>query len=413
MTPRIRVAQVVTRFAGGAGGVVLRGARALPSDVFEATILTGEESPLVEDARQAGIEVVLLEHLVPRLDPLADARALRGLARIFSRSDYDIVHTHSSKAGAIGRLAARRAGVSAVAHTFHGFPFHEFQSMSRRGAYVSAERWLARITDHFFSVGSAVAVEAIRRRIVPAERVSVIEGAVDETSVTVDVATRRAARAALGIPLGARVVGTVARLDEQKAPHDFVAAIDELRSANVFAVWVGDGPLRASVRRDIARRGLDAQFVLLGERTDVAEILPAFDVFALASLYEGLPCAVVEAMKSGLPVVATAVNSVPEVVIPGRTGLLVAPRRPKDLARAIGYVLDAPGEARRLGAAGQALVAERFTEARLGADLAETYGFLLGLGGSGDLEHPLESDAGPLGRVLVDGDLIHDTALHE
>ena len=141
---------------------------ALPSDVFERTILTGEGScPLVEDATKAGINVVVLDHLVPRLDPLADVRAFRELARIFSQSDYDLVHTHSSKAGAVGRLAASRAGVSAVAHTFHGFPFHEFQSAGRRFAYVAAERRLARITDHFFSVGSAVAVEAIRHGMSP------------------------------------------------------------------------------------------------------------------------------------------------------------------------------------------------------------------------------------------------------
>ena len=243
---------------------------------------------------------------------------------------------------------------------------------------MAAERRLARITDHFFSVGSAVAVEAIRRGIVTAEHTTVIEGAVDERTVMVDGATREyGARSPRHSDRRARVVGTVARLDEQKAPHDFVAAMDELRSANVFAVWVGDGPLRDSVARDITHRGLERKFALLGERTDVAEILPAFDVFAMSSLYEGLPCAVVEAMKSGLPVVATAVNSVPEVVIPGRTGMLVAPRRPKDLARAIEYVLNTTGEASRLGAAGQALVAGRFTEARLGADLAETYGSML------------------------------------
>lgn len=377
--PRIRVAQVVTRFAAGAGGVVLRGARALPPDLFEPIILTGEgSSSLVAEARQAGIEVVLLEHLVSRLDLIADPRAVLELVGEFARADYDIVHTHSSKAGAVGRIAARRVGVQAVAHTFHGFPFHEFQARSRRAAYVNAERCLSRITDQFFAVGSAVAVEAIRRRITPAERIAVIEGAVAPGSVTADLATRRAARLMLGIAQDARVVGTVARLDEQKAPHDLVAAIDEMRCANVVAVWVGGGPLYESVRRDIARRGLEGQFMLLGERSDVAEILPAFDVFTMSSLYEGLPCAIVEAMQCGLAVVATAVNSVPEVVIPGRTGLLVTPRRPRELGRALMWVLETPGEVQRLGAAGKELVAGRFTEARLGADLAAKYASMCG-----------------------------------
>jgi glycosyltransferase involved in cell wall biosynthesis len=152
-----------------------------------------------------------------------------------------------------------------------------------------------------------------------------------------------------------------------------VAAIEAMGRPDVFCVWVGDGPLRQEVTRLIERRKLSRQFLLLGERQDVAALLPGFDAFALASYYEGVPCSVVEAMTCGIPVVATAVNSVPEVVIPGRTGLLVPPGAPALLAKALAYLLDHPAEGSRMALAARANLGDRFNPEILGRDLSETY----------------------------------------
>src|SRR6185437_5960364 len=141
--------------------------------------------------------------------------------------------------------------------------------------------------------------------------------------------TRRHARTLLGLPENATVVGTAARLSHQKAPLDMVHALARLGRPDVTFAWIGDGELRSRTEREIRRAGLEGRFLLLGERSYVPALLPAFDGFALPSLYEGLPCAVVEAMTSGIPVVATAVNSVPEIVIAGRTGLLARPGDPR------------------------------------------------------------------------------------
>ena len=121
------------------------------------------------------------------------------------------------------------------------------------------------------------------------------------------------------------------------------------------------------------RRGLQHRFRCLGHRDDVPELLPGLDVFVMASRYEGLPCAVAEAMTVGLPVVATAVNAVPDVVLPGETGLLVGPERPRQLAAAIGYLLDQPAEAARMAAAARLLIADRFTPEALAAVLEAAY----------------------------------------
>ena len=377
------MAVVVTRMQAGAGGVALRGALAVDPARYEVTIIAGEsgsgadsdgsrDSMLVR-AAEAGLQVVRVPELVPQIAPFSDARALRRLTEQLTAGGYDVVHTHSAKAGALGRLAAERAGVRRVVHTFHGFPFHEFQSRLRRRAYISVERYLARRTDVFLAVGTAVAAEAVRRGVAAPERVRVINPAIDSPQSAVSRTARAAARTELGVPVGCKVVGTVGRADYQKAPESFVDAIAALNRSDVYAVWIGDGPMRRQMQRRAVRRGLGDRFICTGHRDDVPDLLPGLDVFVMASRYEGLPCAIAEAMTVGLPVVATAVNAVPDVVIPGETGLLASPERPLQLAAAVGYLLDKPGEAARMAAAGRRLIGDHFTPAALAAVLEASY----------------------------------------
>jgi len=373
-TRPIRVAQIVTTLTAGAGGITLRGALGLDPERYATTILAGESGRMAERAEQAGFEVVTVRALGPsrRVYPWADAPAYRELVGRLTAGSFDLVHTHSAKAGALGRLAARRAGVPVIVHSFHGFPFHEFQSRLVRHGLLTIERRLARFTDYFLTDGTVVAAEAVRLKLAAPERIRAIASPIDAIP-SVSEAGRRAARVTLGIPQSAHVVGTAARLEAQKAPRDMVEAISALRRPDVYMVWIGDGNLRAETERLIRKRGLEDRFLLLGDRSDVPELLPAFDVFALSSLYEGLPCAAVEAMTCGIPVVATAVNSVPEIVIPGKTGLVARPGDPASLSRALAYVLDHPAEAARMAEAARLHVGDRFRSQALGEDLAEVY----------------------------------------
>lgn len=369
----LRVAQVITKFSAGAGGITLRGALCLDRARYTTTILAAEGGSLAGRAVEAGLAVVPLAHMRPDLSPRADIEGVGELSAYLAEGRFDIVHTHSAKAGAIGRLAARRAKVPAIVHSIHGFPFHEFQSRARRRAYLEIERRLARITDYFLTDGTVVASEAVRLGIAPADRVRAIASPVDDDIPAATDAARRKARLRLGIPPGARVVGTAARLDPQKAPLDMVRAIAELGRRDVYMAWIGDGELRHRTEQLIERKGLRDRFLLVGERDDVATLLPAFDVFALSSLYEGLPCAAVEAMVCGIPVVATAVNSVPEIVIPGQTGVLARPGDPASLAEALRYVLDHPAQGARMARRARSHVSERFRSEVLGRDLTEVY----------------------------------------
>jgi glycosyltransferase involved in cell wall biosynthesis len=174
------------------------------------------------------------------------------------------------------------------------------------------------------------------------------------------------------------VVGAVGRLTYQKAPEDFLAALSELGrmrqpgQPELVGVWIGGGDLAARIERR-ARSVSGPRVVLAGERADVPELLPAFDVFTLPSRYEGLPTAIVEAMVCGIPVVATAVNAVGDVVVPGETGLLVPPRRPDLLAESVNYLLNSPDAAACMAMTARERLGTRFSVAGLRQVLVAAY----------------------------------------
>jgi glycosyltransferase involved in cell wall biosynthesis len=376
-----KVATVITRLEGGAGQHALRGALSMDPARFEMAIITGSGDPaLLDQAAAAGLEVLTEPALRAPIAPRSDLRALARLRDLLGRRGFDIVHTHTAKAGVLGRLAAHRAGVPRLVHTYHGFPFHEFQGVPRRQAYVQIERGLGRITDLALCVGTGVAVEAVRRRLISPERIRTI-GVVAERPAPAHAApdggapegsARSRARAALGLAADATVVGAVGRLTYQKAPGDFLAALRALDRPDVTGVWVGDGELAGEVAAQ-ARETPGVRVVLAGQRGNVLELLPAFDVFALPSRYEGLPTAVVEAMACGIPVVATAVNAVGDVVVPGETGLLVPPGRPGLMADAIRFLLDSPEAAARMATAARDRLGQRFGAEALREALTAAY----------------------------------------
>jgi glycosyltransferase involved in cell wall biosynthesis len=371
---------VVARLEGGAGQLALRGVEVAPPDL-EVTIVTGtSRGPLVEAARDRGIRLVVEPLLGAAIDPITDLRALRRLEARMVREQFDIVHTHCSKGGALGRIAAHRAGVPRVVHTYHGFPFHGFQSALRRQSYIAIERRLASITDLTLCVGGPVADEAVRLRIAQRERTLVTYPVVDGSDAIAarmsarSPERRRFARRQLGLPDDASVVGVAGRLTYQKAPEHFLEALGRIGRPGLVGVWLGSGELASRLAAAANAPGAP-RFLLAGERTDVLDLLPAFDVFALPSRYEGLPTALVEAMTCGVPVVATDVNAVPQLVVDGETGLLVPPGRPDLLAQAIVAQLDQPCHATAMAGRAFELLRDRFTAATLRSTLAAAYGF--------------------------------------
>jgi glycosyltransferase involved in cell wall biosynthesis len=255
--PPMRVATVITRLEGGAGAHALRGTRTLDPRRYQVTIITGSGGRLLDEAAAAGLEVLVEPALRAPIALRDDLSALGKLDSLLRDRHFDVVHTHCAKAGALGRLAARRAGVPRIVHTYHGFPFHEFQSAARRRAYIAIERRLGRITDLALCVGSGVAVEAVRRRLLEPQRIRAIGVVIPEADRPAAclpgappgtwadgspaARARRQARLALGLPREAVVIGAVGRLTYQKAPEDFLAALGGVGGGGGGGGWGGGG----------------------------------------------------------------------------------------------------------------------------------------------------------------------------
>jgi glycosyltransferase involved in cell wall biosynthesis len=303
---------------------------------FEVGLLAGRggmldsEALAIPDAR-----VELLPYLEHPISPARDLEALLRLRTYFKARRIDLVHTHSSKAGILGRAAALLAGVPAVVHTVHGWSFNATQPAWLRAAYAGLERGSALFTDRLVAVSAANRSAGLRRRIGDASRYMVLHSGIDAEPFRRAAANRAKVRKSLGWDDSHTVVGSVACLKQQKAPADFIraAAAAHATDPTLRFFIAGDGELRPQLEALIGELGLQDVVRLLGWRRDVPDLLGAMDTFLLTSLFEGLPRSVLQAMAAGVPVVATAVDGTPEVVEDGVTGLLIPPAEPAMAAR--------------------------------------------------------------------------------
>ncbi len=380
---QVRVLQVITRLiVGGAQETVMLVAATLDPTRFDASVIsgpqTGPEGSLQEQVRERGVPLTIEPALVREISPVKDTLALIRLTRFIQRGRYDIVHTNSSKAGILGRWAAWLAGVPTIVHTVHGWAHNDRQHLLVRRFYIFLEQITQFITDRLIVVSPRDTEKGLADSIASPEKYVTIRSGIELDRFRQPSRPRKAVQAELGIPVDAAVVGTVTRLSPQKAPLDFVAAAARVaaRRPNVHFVIVGDGPLRAEVQAQIATEDLTARFHLTGLRRDVPDLLHSFDVFALTSLWEGLPRVLPQAMAAGLPIVATAVDGNAEAVEDGVNGFLTPPGDPRMLAAALLRLLDDPTLAAQIGAAGRERSTE-FSARKMVDDIAALYETLL------------------------------------
>ena len=343
------MAHVITRMiVGGAQETVLLAAALADRSRFDPVVITGpqtgSEGSLHGKLHDRGVEVVVLPELVREIAPWRDLRSVPALSAAFRRLGADVVHTNSSKAGIVGRIAARRAGVDRVVHTVHGWPFHDHQRAAVAHVWKALERRTAPLADRLVVVADADRVKGLAAGIGRPDQYETVRSGLELSLYAADAAVRAAVRAELGLPQDAVVLGAVNRLSQQKDPLSLLraVAVPLRRNPNARLLLVGDGPLRPAVEALVTELGLSAQVVAVGLRTDVPQLLAAMDVFVSASLWEGLPRTVLQAMATGLPVVATAVDGIIDVVVDGQTGLLAEPGQPAELGAAVLRVLEEP-----------------------------------------------------------------------
>jgi glycosyltransferase involved in cell wall biosynthesis len=313
----------------------------------------GERSPTEALARERGVEFVEVPHLVRPISPLQDLRALWELWSLMRRRRFALVHTHTSKAGLLGRVAAYLAGVPRLVHTAHGHVFYGYYGPALSQLFVWLERWAAGFTDQLIALTSAEEADQLHFGVAPVAKFVVIHSGVDFAPFHRPGPDRLAVRQALGIPAGGLVIGTLGRLTAIKGQADLVQAFAQVRR-QVEEAWlllVGEGEEGAVLRALARQLGVEERVVFAGWRGEVPAALRAMDIFAFPSLNEGMGKALVEAMYAGLPVVATRVGGVPELIGEGTEGLLVPPREPAMLAAALLELAGDEGRRRVLGEA--------------------------------------------------------------
>jgi glycosyltransferase involved in cell wall biosynthesis len=322
------------------------------------------EGPLLDDVRAEGFRVIAIP-FVRRLSPLAHLRAFWSLVAILRAEKPDLVHAHMPISGFLARLAARIAGVPKIAYTCHGFLFNHASSSLPRRALSFAMEWIAaRVTDVFLTVSEVEARDA--RRLHIAASAEPVRNGRNPAIFRPDPAARARIRAELGVPQDRVVIIAVSRLVWHKGYPELAAALRTVPEAELWVVGERlDTDRGADMVALLRSAGLGCRLRMLGYRTDVPALLAAADIFTLPSRFEGLPMSVIEAMLTGLPVVATNIRGPGEQVIDGMTGISVAVGDAVGLGAALGRLVRDPDLRARMGQAGRQRALDCYDEAKV------------------------------------------------
>jgi glycosyltransferase involved in cell wall biosynthesis len=354
---------------------------------YETTLVAGSVSPGEQSmsyvADEYGVEVTLIPHLHREISPVRDLLATFRLAKMIREQRPQILHTHTAKAGAIGRLAAVLAGKArppVVVHTFHGHVLRGYFGPLRTAFFKTLERILARVADVLIAVSPEVRDDLVALKVAPKAKFEVIRLGIElDERVAAAEEARRSTRRIMGVPDERFLVGWIGRMTGVKRGPDVLRAFKKLRDQGVDAMlcMVGDGPERDELEELAGELGLMHDTLFAGYQEDVGPFFAAFDAFVLPSANEGTPVTAIESLASGCPVVATRVGGVPDVVEDGVDGILVNVGDLDALAGALSRLAADPELRRQMGEAGRQRVLPRYAVERLIDDVDGLYRRLL------------------------------------
>lgn len=355
----------------------------LDPERYVSRLITGKESPaegnMYELAREKGVEPVVIDALGREIFLKDDLRALVLLIRLIHREKPDIIHTHTAKAGFLGRMAAKLTGVPIIIHTFHGHVFHSYFGFFRTGFFLWLERLLAKLTDVIITVGEQQRREIISYRIAEPEKIISVPLGLNLSPFIETRTDPRELGSELGIDPNTLLVGIVARLVPIKNHDCFLRAARLVLESydNVRFLIIGDGELRGELERKARDLRIESRVVFMGFQHNLQKIYAGLDVVTLSSYNEGLPVALIEAMSAGKPVISTDVGGVRDLILDGLNGLLVPSNDHQALAEAILYLLRRPERRRMMGDAGRDKAYPGFDKTRLVRDIDRLYQILL------------------------------------
>ena len=388
MSEPIRVLRVIARLnVGGPSLHVSYLTHGLDVRGYETTLVAGrvgeEEGSMSYVAEELQVRPRYVPELQRAISPAPDMGAVLALRSLIREIRPDILHTHTAKAGAVGRAAAVASGrdrPKVVIHTFHGHVLRGYFGPVATRVFLQLERNLARLSDALIAVSPEVRDDLVSLGVAPPSRISVIRLGLDleqRTRASADARTRL--REQLGIPDGRLVIGWLGRMTEIKRADDLIRAFSKARRDGMDGdlVLVGDGPLRPMLTELARDLGVLDRCHFTGYRADVADVYAALDLFSLTSTSEGTPATIIEAQAARLPVVATAVGGVPDIIRDGETGLLVAPGDVDAIADGLARLGEDAVRRAQFGEAGRAFVVPRYSVPRLVDDIDRLYRTLL------------------------------------
>ena len=382
---KMKICHVITRMiVGGAQENTLLTIKGHIEKGHEVVLVTGfspgREGELLKNVEMPPFPIVEIPEMVREINPMKDMKALSRLREYFKREKFDVVHTHSSKAGIIGRIAARQAGVPVVVHTVHGQAFHAYEKPWKKMLYIAAEWLAAKYCDKIYAVAQAMIDQCVEAKVAPREKYMVVYSGMD-TAAFANAKRDPELRKSLGIPEDAKVVVTVARLFPMKGYEEMLPAATRLAKEfpDLHFLPVGDGPMFESLQKEIAELGLTDRFHFAGlvPPHRVCDYIAQADLLWHLSLHEGLPRAVVQALAVGIPAIGYKLDGTPEVVLNGETGFVTAPQDIDAVVEHSRQLLADKALRQKMGENGKALVIDRFAWRRMADILEEEFKQLL------------------------------------
>ena len=389
----IKVLHIITRFdKGGSAQNTYLSLLGLKKKNYQLSLVSGlslesemkyEEIKAKEKDIQIleseGIKFIQCPFLLRKINIIKDLRAFFDIWRIIKKYNPLIVHTHSSKAGLMGRLAAKLAGTPIIVHTPHGHVFFGYFGPLKTKLFIIFEKLASRITDKIVALTNREKKDHMLFKIAEEDKFSVIYSGIElnilkESSFE----EKQNLKKELGIPENSLIVGTAGRLVPVKGPEFLVKASKYIISKypDTYFMFTGDGPLEQDLKRKALEMGISDNIIFLGWRDDLAKIISIYDVFVLPSLNEGMGRVLVEAMALGKSIVASNIGGIPDLVIHGKNGFLVPPKNPKELAKYIQILLEDEKKREKMGLAGKEM-SLNFSAENMVEKIAELYEELL------------------------------------
>ncbi len=349
---------------------------------YESRMSKEEHASVIADLKEAqlqGVKIVNIPFLLRRINPVYDLLALFSLYILLIKERPTIVHTHTSKAGLLGTLAAKMAGIPILVHTPHGHVLWGYFGPLKTKIFIFLEKLTSRITDKIVALTNREKEDYLMFKIANEDRFTVIFSGIKLKKFNESLlGEKKSFKKELGIPETSSIVGTVARLVPVKGPESLIKAAKYITSKypDTLFIFTGDGYLRQDLENKAFKMGIKENIIFLGWRDDAAKIISAYDVFVLPSLNEGMGRVLVEAMALGKPIVASNIGGIPDLVIHGKNGFLVPPKNPRELAKYIEILLEDEKKREKMGLKGKEM-SLHFSAKNMVEKIEELYAELL------------------------------------